>query len=89
MEKEEAQEMLYLIESAYPRMFQGQQEVVDARIRLWRDRLLEWNYKKSKKNLEHHIDTKVFEPKIAEIKPVEKFKDESWKEELKEIYGEH
>ena len=69
MEKEQVEELLNLMRGAYPQMFNLGNEVGKAQLKMWRDYFLEWDYEKTKRNLRKHIESSVFAPKVAEIKP--------------------
>ena len=69
MEKEQVEELLNLMRGAYPQMFNLGNEVGKAQLKMWRDYFLEWDYEKAKRNLRKHIESSVFAPKVAEIKP--------------------
>lgn len=69
MEKEQVEELLLLMQGAYPNMFTREGGIGKAQLRMWRDYLLEWDYEMTKENLKKHIETSVYEPKIAEIRP--------------------
>jgi len=91
MEKEQQINIIKRIVANYPRFLDKKGDFDDpkTKAKMWMSYLEKWDYEKTVKNLDDHIEASVFEPKIAEIKPTETFKDESWKEELKDIYGEY
>lgn len=69
MEREQVEELLNLMRGAYPQMFNLGNEVGKSQLKMWRDYFLEWDYEKTKRNLRNHIESSVFAPKVAEIKP--------------------
>lgn len=69
MERKQVEELLLLMQGAYPNMFTREGGVGKAQLRMWRDYLLEWDYEPTKENLRNHIETSVYEPKVAEIRP--------------------
>jgi hypothetical protein len=87
VEKKQVEELLLLMQGAYPNMFTREGGVGKAQLRMWRDYLLEWDYEPTKGNLRNHIETSVYEPKVAEIRPHTQ-NYYSMKERLDEIYGE-
>lgn len=87
MEKEQVEELLNLMKGAYPRMFNLDNDVGKAQLKMWRDYFLSWEYERVKRKLENHIETSVYEPRVAEIRPHTQ-NYYSMKERLDEIYGE-
>lgn len=69
MEVGEAREIVQKIVAAYPSFLKG--DNAKAKAILWRDHLLQMDYKKVSARLDRYIQSSVYEPKIADIKPVE------------------
>lgn len=83
MEINQARELMLTIESAYSRFLPANEELAKSKAKLWMGFLMEWDYEKSKTNLNNHIATNKYEPTIADIRPTPKYKpDRRWKEEL-------
>lgn len=84
MERNQRQDILKRIISAYPNFFQQKTEWHDpkAKAELWNNFLKEWDYEKTKKRLMEHVETSPYEPKISEIKPNTYKPDYSWKDGL-------
>jgi len=90
MDIDQRKEIVEIIAGAYPRFFEPKTDVdsPQKRMELWNERLKDWDYQKTLDNLNHHIDTSIFEPKIAEIKPKNKYKpDTSWMKDMDEMLG--
>lgn len=62
-------EIMQTIEGAYPNFLSGNEAVIKTRIRIWRDRLLTWDYEKTHNKLLEHIEHNKFPPTIADLKP--------------------
>ena len=69
MEKNEAAEILSLIDGAYPHFMKGTDEQKSARIRVWAYHLKQMDYKRTLGNVHEYIATNEYPPTIAEIKP--------------------
>jgi len=68
MDKEQMKELLMLINNAYPRFLPDDKEQAQAKVELWKSYMKDWEYERTKWNIRKHIETSVFEPKIAEVK---------------------
>lgn len=73
MNKEDTKKIIETIVVAYPNFLEvkSPHATPKAKLDLWIRKLSEMDYKKTKRNLERHIDHSPFEPKIADIKPEE------------------
>lgn len=85
MEKEQVEELLNLMRGAYPQMFNLGNEVGKAQLKMWRDYFLEWDYEKTKRNLRKHIESNVFAPKVAEIKPKSHEHEKDYLNEIEQL----
>lgn len=70
MEREQAKEIIAIIEGMYPSFSRGNEEVVRMRVKIWGENLMTWDYDKAKANLMKHIETSQFPPTIADVKPL-------------------
>lgn len=85
MKDKEALDIMQTIEGAYPNFMNGNDAVIKQRIKVWRKRLLTWDYEKTHEKLMKHIETDKFPPTIAQLKPYEsEFEDIMLK--LKGVY---
>lgn len=76
MERNQAREIIQMIEGVYPNFTKGNPEVVKMRIKIWGEQLMTWDYERTKKRLLEHIETSPYVPTIADVKPYEhKFDD--------------
>lgn len=84
---EQQKDVLKKIITAYPRFLDKKTDYHDPtlKIKLWSGKLAQWDYDKTLNNLDRHIETSVFEPKIAEIKPVFSENKYEWEQKLKRI----
>lgn len=82
MNKQEMMELLLLIENAYPRFLPTDDVKAKSKLNLWSSYMRDWEYERTKRNIRKHIETSVYEPKIAEIKPNTYKPDYSWKDGL-------
>lgn len=69
MERKQVEELILIMQAAYPRMFNSSNELGKSQLRLWRDFLLQWDYERTKKNLLAHIESSPYNPNISDIKP--------------------
>ena len=69
MERKQVEELILIMQAAYPQMFNLSNELGKSQLRLWRDFLLQWDYERTKKNLLTHIESSPYNPKISDIKP--------------------
>ena len=69
MERKQVEELILIMQAAYPQMFNLSNELGKSQLRLWRDFLLQWDYGRTKKNLLAHIESSPYNPKISDIKP--------------------
>ena len=69
MERKQVEELILMMQAAYPRMFNSSNELGKSQLKLWRDFLLQWDYERTKKNLLAHIESSPYNPKISDIKP--------------------
>ena len=84
MENKEAKELLRRISAAYPNFLSADKEAASRKLDLWLGFMKEWDFKKTKRNIENHILNSPFEPKISEVKPAAK--EKSLKEKLADLY---
>ena len=87
MKDEEAISLLQEIDAFYPNFTGRDIEQARFKLRLWKEKMLDWDYGETKKKLDAYILENEFPPRIADIKPHTQVKY-SIKDQLKEIYGE-
>lgn len=87
MTKNEAIEILRLIEGAYPHFMKGTEEQVQSKVKVWMYHLGKMDYERTLENVHEHIASSEYAPSIAEIRPHTQ-NYYSMKERLDEIYGE-
>ena len=69
MERKQVEELILIMQAAYPRMFDSSNELGKSQLKLWRDFLLQWDYERTRKNLLAHIESSPYNPKISDVKP--------------------
>ena len=87
MTKNEAIEILRLIEGAYPHFMKGTEEQVQSKVKVWMYHLEKMDCERTLENVHEHIASSEYAPSIADIKPHTQVKY-SIKDQLEEIYGE-
>ena len=69
MDRQQAIEILSLIEGAYPHFMKGTDEQVKSRVKVWMHHLQQMNYERTLGNVHEHIAASEYPPTIAEIRP--------------------
>lgn len=69
MNKEEAVEIISLIEGAYPHFMKGTEQQVRSRVKVWMYHLEQMNYERTINNVHEYIATNEYPPTIAEVRP--------------------
>ena len=87
MKDEEAISLLKEIDAFYSGFTGRDIEQAKFKLRLWKEKMLEWDYAETKKKLDAYILENEFPPRIADIKPHTQVKY-SIKDQLDEIYGD-
>lgn len=72
MREQEAKEIISLIADYYPNFLPNDLEEAKKKANSWKERITDWDYKETLANVNNHIDHSIYEPRIAEIRPVEK-----------------
>lgn len=83
MEKEEAEEIIELVVTAFPTFIEkkNEQDNPKLRVKLLYQKLLERSYKPTLEKVHNYIDTSSYEPKLADLLPPKPYKpDKRWEE---------
>lgn len=87
MTKDEAVEILRLIEGAYPHFMKGTDEQVQSKVKVWMYHLEKMDYERTLENVHEHIASSEYAPSIAEIRPIV-YKFDSVKKKIDAVFAD-
>ena len=85
MTKNEAIEILRLIEGAYPHFMKGTDEQVQAKVKVWMYHLEKMDYERTLENVHEYIALNEYPPAISEIRPIV-YKFDSIKKKIDAVF---
>ena len=85
MDKQQAIEILSLIEGAYPHFMKGTDEQVQAKVKVWMYHLEKMDYERTLENVHEYIALNEYPPAISEIRPIV-YKFDSIKKKIDAVF---
>ena len=85
MDKQQAIEILSLIEGAYPHFMKGTEEQVQSKVKVWMYHLGKMDYERTLENVHEYIALNEYPPAISEIRPIV-YKFDSIKKKIDAVF---